>query len=1673
MSQRLFTQRVRQPWELDTDAPEAMRFSPIQWDLYASTWADPSAMGVQQIITGTKGNDALTGTADADVIDGLKGADTMSGAGGDDRYIVDNAKDVVVETASNGIDTVEASVSYKLTENIENLTLTGLAKNGTGNSLNNRLVGNATDNLLDGGLGIDTLTGGGGNDTYVVNVAQDVVEELANEGNDTVQSNVNYVLSSQVENLLLLGKAKLTGTGNELANLLTGNLANNTLRGLDGHDTLQGGGGNDTLIGGTGDDTYEIDGLSDIVQETLGEGNDTVRASVSYRLGDHLENLLLTGALSINATGNASANTLTGNAANNLLDGQGGADTLQGGAGDDTYIVDHVGDVLSELDNEGTDTVRSTVSYQLGAALENLTLTGLGSTNATGNSANNVLTGNDAANVLDGGAGADTLVGGNGDDRYAVDDAGDVVTELASGGSDTVSASVSYQLREQVENLVLTGALNINATGNADANVLTGNTGANVLDGGAGADTMAGGLGDDVYGVDNSADVVSELVGEGVDTVRSSISYLLAESLENLELLGSSDLNGTGNGSANRITGNAGANTLDGQGGADTLAGGAGDDSYVVDHVGDVITELADEGTDTVRSTVSYQLGAALENLTLVGAGAVNGTGNAANNVIVGNDGANILDGAAGADTLAGGLGDDQYVVDNVGDVVTEMGNEGVDTVTSTISYELREYTENLVLAGTLSINATGNTLANKLTGNSAANVLSGGAGADTMVGGSGHDVYMVEDLGDVVTELAGGGQDTVRSTINYKLTANVESLELLGVSDLNGTGNSGSNTLRGNAGANLLDGGQSGDTMSGGQGSDTYAVDDSGDIVIEKAEEGDDLVIAKVSYALSEFVERLNLVSGVSAEGNALANLITGNVESNSLLGNAGNDTLVGDAGNDTLDGGLDIDSLVGGTGNDVYYLDDVSDVILELANEGIDGVVATFSYVLGNTLENLGLVGLENLNGTGNALDNGIFGNVADNQLVGDLGNDMIWGEEGNDTLIGGSGNDSLFGELGDDLLEGGDESYYTDFLYGGAGNDTLIGGAGWSGAYGGGELYGEDGDDTLAARGDHSELFGGNGNDLLTAAMQTTRANLQGQNGNDTLIGADGIETLNGGAGDDSLDAGAGNDILMDVEPSAQLAADTLIGGDGVDLLDADWSSATANVSWRNEAAGLQWVGGKWISGIEKIRFTLGFGNDVLTNTNVVADDYFDGRAGNDSLDGGAGYDTLIGGTGNDSLNGGGEVDQLLGGAGDDWVAGGAGDDQIYGGLGNDWLDGGEGNDTLQGYDTFDSVGGEQDTVVGGNGVDTFVANWTRNTNAISWTNDPQTTQIVEGTTISGIEQLRLNLGSGNDTIINTTLAANDTINGGSGNDMLSLGGGNDSLSGEEGDDDLHGGDGNDTLVGGAGDDILYGDDGDDLFQDQSGNNFALGGKGDDTFYVVSGNSLVDGGEGNDTFNGGNGQSTLMGGDGDDRFYGSSGQHTLIGGNGNDFFFSFSGGTGSFSIDGGDGYDSLSGGDGDDRLSGGAGTDSISGGSGRDTFILNSLDGADIFADFASGVDLLDFNALSLPVGDGDTIVENATVTSSRGGFSNSAELVICNLQIVGAITAGSAAAVIGDASASYSAGQTALFTVNNGSSSAIYYFKAADANSTVSANELTLLATLLNAPRTLINDYGFGP
>ena len=406
------------------------------------------------------------------------------------------------------------------------------------------IAGLQGDDTLDGDAGNDTLNGGVADDWLIGGAGDDVLS--GEDGTDTVEGG--------------LGNDSLSG----------GDGADSLLGGLN-RDTLVGGLGDDTMVGGAGSDVYYVDHPGDLLFELAEPGRDLVYAYVSWTLGANFEDLVLLGGT--RGTGNAEANLITGHAGDNVLEGLEGKDTLQGMGGADTL-----------LGGAGDD-------------------------------------------VLDGGTGPDVLRGGEGNDVLVVDDPGDITSEATNEGTDTVLASISWSLSNNIEALQLTGANAIDGTGNALGNLIIGNDADNVLSGLRGADTLRGGGGND-------------------------------------KLLGGADVDS--------LEGGDGNDTLDGGPGSDFLAGGKGDDTYLLNaFAGDVVTELPGEGTDTVIVAYSYTLWANVENLVLTGELHANGTGNEGNNRIIGNprpnelqglEGDDTLEGAGGADTLLGGGGSDLLI---------------------------------------------------------------------------------------------------------------------------------------------------------------------------------------------------------------------------------------------------------------------------------------------------------------------------------------------------------------------------------------------------------------------------------------------------------------------------------------------------------------------------------------------------------------------------------------------------------------------------------------------------------------------------------------------------------------------------------------------------------------------------------------------------------------------------------------------------------------------------------------------------------------------------------------------------------------------------------------------------------------------------------------------------
>ena len=213
-------------------------------------------------LTGGAGRDTLFGEEGDDELDGGDGVDLMAGGFGDDTYHVSSRADRIVEQVGQGTDHVIAGSSYTLSSNVENLTLTGSGNfTAGGNSLDNHLTGNNGNNLLAGGIGADTLEGGLGDDIYVLSDSMDTIIDIG--GEDTIRSNLDITLISDIENADLVGIADTVAIGNGLDNKLYGNMADNILDGAGGVDILTGGQGADTFVISNNGEGMAADTISD------------------------------------------------------------------------------------------------------------------------------------------------------------------------------------------------------------------------------------------------------------------------------------------------------------------------------------------------------------------------------------------------------------------------------------------------------------------------------------------------------------------------------------------------------------------------------------------------------------------------------------------------------------------------------------------------------------------------------------------------------------------------------------------------------------------------------------------------------------------------------------------------------------------------------------------------------------------------------------------------------------------------------------------------------------------------------------------------------------------------------------------------------------------------------------------------------------------------------------------------------------------------------------------------------------------------------------------------------------------------------------------------------------------------------------------------------------------
>lgn len=797
----------------------------------------------------------------------------------------------------------------------------------------------------------------------------------------------------------------LSGAGQDL----TGTGADDVILAGSGNDTITGGAGADELFGGAGNDVLNAD--TDDTAIDGGAGTDTAAFAAGTDAADVLAMAADITGVEVIRIGEAGAGAtfvvLDGMSIQAAIDAAGAGDTIVVGAGifDGDVTVNKAVTLQGAqsgvaVDDAGRGTGESVIGGRVlvtadGASIDGFTLS-KPSTSTSGNGVNFAGWGGNNLTVdADGVSIGNTIVEAFG---AAGGFAHSGFVRLAGDGTDfsgnLVRAGSGYNAlgdARGVSGVWVNGAAGdaitvvdnqvLVSTNNADGifvmagiATVTGNT----ISGTNGGFVAWPTYGDLVF----TGNDISNVTGSSIRILPSSLDpqvTVTGNTIDNddpitFELSGDSTVEG---GDGDDVVNGSGAAAIDFTGGEgdDTYRPGAGGGSFDGGDGSDTLDLALLGGGATVNLSTGQATGSAIGTILLTGV--ENVTGTTGDDAITGSAGANLLAGGDGNDTLSGMGGTD-----------TLDGGAGTDT--ADFSASNAAVLANLVLGAAFGADIGNVTLTS----------------VENLIGGAGNDVLMGANTGHMLD--GGAGLDTL--------------IGGTGADTL--IGGAGADVLTGGEGNDSMDGGFGADTMTGGLGDDTYIVDNVGDVVIEAAGGGIDTVLTARNHTLAAHVENLVLQGSDNrtATGNAENNVLTGNDGNSKLQGLAGNDTLLGGVGDDTLNGGAGADSMAGGLGDDIYYVENQGDVVVELAGEGDDTVFSWRTYTLGDNVENLTLLGTNDRNGTGNAADNVLTGNVGQNILIGGLGNDTIFGNDGDDHLIGNQGDDVLAGGIGADTLTGG---------------------------------------------------------------------------------------------------------------------------------------------------------------------------------------------------------------------------------------------------------------------------------------------------------------------------------------------------------------------------------------------------------------------------------------------------------------------------------------------------------------------------------------------------------------------------------------------------------------------------------------------------------------------------
>ncbi|RON91135.1 type I secretion protein [Pseudomonas fluorescens] len=893
--------------------------------------------------------------------------------------------------------------------------------------------------------------------------------------------------------------------------------------------------GIESFRGSNYDDTFYASAAADNLDGY--NGNDRL----SYAQSEQGVNITMTAArvgtgLGGDAQGDTFSDfeTIIGSNYNDVFTASLGTTTFYGGAGNDVYIINgSASQNVVEMAGGGDDEVRTTLNtITLASEVERLTFTGTGNFNARGNASDNVITGGAGNDILMGGAGADQLIGGAGFDIVSYEDvpnsvavslnlktgvhtgyaAGDTFVGIesfrGSNYDDTFYASaaadnldgyngndrLSYAQSEQGVNITMTAArvgtgLGGDAQGDtfSDFETIIGSNYNDVFTASLGTTTFYGGAGNDVYIINGSASQnVVEMAGGGDDEVRTTLNTItLASEVERLTFTGTGNFNARGNASDNVITGGAGNDILMGGAGADQLIGGAGFDIVSYEDV-----------PNSVAVSLNLKTGVH--------------TGYAAGDTFV------------GIESFRGSNYDDTFYASAAADNLD--GYNGNDRLSYAQSEQGVNITMTAARVGTgLGGDAQGDTFSDfeTIIGSNYNDVFTASLGTTTFYGGAGNDVYIINgSASQNVVEMAGGGDDEVRTTLNtITLASEVERLTFTGTGNFIARGNASDNIITGGAGNDTLFGGAGADQLIGGEGFDT------------------------VSYGDADKGVTLNTKTGIHT------GIAAGDVYSSieAILGSDFSDAFVGDAGINRFDGGFGMDMvsfadeaggvtldlgapvLTGAAAGDIYTSIEVFQGTTQ-ADSFTGSAAAAENFVGGAGADLLTGVGRGDgawyLTSTGSVQINLLEGTAAGGDAQGDvlINIDNLMGSAFNDTLTGNAYSNKLEGGAGNDLIYGGEGD---DFIYGGTATDTGAFGPLTISGVQADTLYGGNGNDTMRSADDDagSILYGESGNDNITVSAGIA----YGGDGNDTLTGTGYGYELQGGAGVDTLNLRGSGDAL----------------------------------------------------------------------------------------------------------------------------------------------------------------------------------------------------------------------------------------------------------------------------------------------------------------------------------------------------------------------------------------------------------------------------------------------------------------------------------------------------------------------------------------------------------------